>query len=509
VKERLSRVLAYPFLFASYPVLFVYARSPLEVTAWSLLAALALAWCATALIFALCRLLLRHATCAAVLTGFLVVLLGYYGHAYSLLQSLPSPFPDVFRHRALLGVAMLSSAGVWLSVRRHHCLGATPYLNLIGGLLVGMSTVQVLWTHTLVLAERQLRNPLRTLPPAVGANRPSFIVLVLDEYARADKLQDLYGFDNSRFLQALKERGFTVSLGSHSNYSYTIPSLSSVLNLDYLPQSSLKRLGFRGVNFWMTFLLQNRLMGFFRDSGYRVRSLSYCSATDHFAAAQERIGSGVLDNQFIDALLQGTISVAYDAIARLDRPRYVLAQRERTLRFFDALDKMSFDRPTFLFAHVLCPHRPLVFKKDGSVVSAAELSSPGSYLRLYPEQIHYLNSRVLQAIDHLLAKSANPPVIVVMSDHGSASLALPEGGASFSEPTPALVRERLANLCAVRAPQLSPKAREQLSGVSGVNLFRVLLDGYFNTGLGLLENRYIWYSNGAEVTDWIEHGSNT
>lgn len=506
--KQLSNLVAYPYFLAFYPVVFIVARSPLEVTAASLATALAFAACCTLVISGLCRAILKNEHRAGLITSFLVVLFGYYGHSYRVLQTLPSPLGEFVRHRLLLVLAALCFAGLVYWTGRRTLTWTTPHLNLFSGLLLAMSVGQVVYIHAILPLERQLRPPLGALAPAPSGNRPSILVLVLDEYARADQLEKLFGYDNSAFVSALKQRGFHVPDRSNSNYSYTIPSLASLLNMEYLPEWSLKYVNGTGVSFWMTFLLDNRVTRFMRDSGYHVITLSYTSATDHFNASQENLGAGVLDNQFVDALLQGSIVVAYDALASLDRPRYVLRQRERTVEIFDKLERLTLDRPTFMFAHVLSPHRPLVFKADGSVVTAQELNAPGSYHKLYTEQIRYLNERTLKVVDRLLARTEDRPIILIISDHGSASSILPGSGRSFSAPNPAMVQERLGNLCALYTPGLMLADRKEFQHLSAVNLFRIILDHYFRTRLGLLENHYFWVSTGTQVTDWMSDGSN-
>ena len=56
----------------------------------------------------------------------------------------------------------------------------------------------------------------------------------MDGYRKGQMLADLYGLDNSAFLDGLSERGFTIAGDSHANYNQTILALASTLNLDYL-----------------------------------------------------------------------------------------------------------------------------------------------------------------------------------------------------------------------------------------------------------------------------------
>src|SRR5215211_3533742 len=76
-----------------------------------------------------------------------------------------------------------------------------------------------------------------TMPPKVTTLDIYYIIL--DGYGRADMLQTIHGFDNSKFVNALEERDFVVASRSQSNYPRTIVSLSSSLNMQYLDKMSL------------------------------------------------------------------------------------------------------------------------------------------------------------------------------------------------------------------------------------------------------------------------------
>ena len=63
---------------------------------------------------------------------------------------------------------------------------------------------------------------------------PDIYYIILDEYAREDDLSTNFSYDNSLFLNNLRKMGFFVADWSQSNYTYTLFSLTSSLNLNYL-----------------------------------------------------------------------------------------------------------------------------------------------------------------------------------------------------------------------------------------------------------------------------------
>ncbi len=105
---------------------------------------------------------------------------------------------------------------------------------------------------------------------------------------------------------------------------------------------------------------------------------------------------------------------------------------------------------------------------------------PEGFTEAFRGEVTYLNTLVLDAIDGVLARSAEPPVILVLSDHG------PSSGVRWDEiprdeREPSVLRERIANLFAAYTPGKQDVFPDD---VSLVNVFRHLFDAYFGTSLG-------------------------
>ena len=69
-----------------------------------------------------------------------------------------------------------------------------------------------------------------------GIDLPDIYYIILDGYARADVLKEVYNFDNSEFIESLTRKGFFVAAESRSNYIFTKFSLPSSLNMRYLEE---------------------------------------------------------------------------------------------------------------------------------------------------------------------------------------------------------------------------------------------------------------------------------
>jgi hypothetical protein len=119
----------------------------------------------------------------------------------------------------------------------------------------------------------------------------------------------------------------------------------------------------------------------------------------------------------------------------------------------------------------------------------------------YRGQVIFVNERILEAVDAILAKSETPPVIVIMSDHGPGSMF------NWDVDQPGCLWERTHNLYAILLPEkdnnvLYPR-------MTPVNTFRVIFNMYFGSDLPLLEDRtYLiaWQfpSDLVDVTDQVD-----
>jgi hypothetical protein len=94
------------------------------------------------------------------------------------------------------------------------------------------------------------------------------------------------------------------------------------------------------------------------------------------------------------------------------------------------------DRPTFVFAHVLAPHTPILTDAEGRCINAIDypVQLPGrtweAFKQGYSDYVSYLNSRFLEIFDEQKANNPNPLIFVLQSDEGPLPKALREDIAS-------------------------------------------------------------------------------
>lgn len=486
----------YAYWVALYSLLLLWSSNLVEVSLKQVGALCLILILLTTLLGLFGRLLTGNWHRAGIVASFSILIVLKYAILLKALSHFQPGGHEVFRHRTLLPLLAVGFVAGCLVLRRWSCKQITPWANAAASLLALtlLATTGIRYGRLRSeMASRHGFAPISTSQFTVK-DRPNVIMILLDEYARGDTLRNDFGFDNSLFEAALTDRGFSVLPDSSANYPYTILSLGSVLNMDYWPTAGEGTYDIGTEAYQVTQLQNNRVMKAFHDLGYEIQTISFCPATDHMDQVDKHVGGSNLFGAVLDLVAKDSIEVAFAPILHREWPNYVDAERarfgDRTLQAFELLRKAQFQKPTFLFLHVLSPHRPLVFKADGSWIRREENPRGKNYKSLYPQQVQFVNKLVLEAVDSVKSHSSAPPIIVVMSDHGSLLRSL-SGASSMANPDRALIKERLSNLCALSLPGREPSP-SSLNEFSAVNVFPLILNQYFDAHIPLRPRRVFW-----------------
>lgn len=335
------------------------------------------------------------------------------------------------------------------------------------------------WQDTLA-AEPEALQPTDPLP--------DIYYIILDEYGRADVLDQFYDFDNQPFLDALAGRGFFIASESLTNYKQTNLSIASALNLDYI---NWIEADFGDAYDYqpLTYLTNyNRVFTQLRRLGYRIDTFATGFAATEIETADQVFHPAYYPNQF-EMLVINTTPLGYLWNSRLheihrERVRY-------TLR--NLAEAGNQPGPDFVFAHVFSPHPPFVFGPNGESITpgraytyedAADFLKIGSleeYRSGYADQVAYLNREVLAAVDEILENSSVPPIIILQGDHG------PGSQSDFEFLARSNLFERYPILNAYYLPCGEPNALPV--DITPVNSFRYIFNHCFEAGLPYLENR--------------------
>jgi hypothetical protein len=381
---------------------------------------------------------------------------------------------DDVRMVAVLGLAIVVLGVEAVTSRRRAMRTPWPLITKVGNLIgviallaIGIKAAQD-GTVEAVLYDLRAEGPALLRPSEQAAastydpTDPDIVVILLDGYARADKQLELFGHDDSAFIDGLASRGFQVADRSRSNYLITAASLSSFLNMRHLDQehdlAALSASDLRHIRLARRLINENEVFRTLRERGYATTAISSGFEELALRQADRFIDTGQLNEIELLTFRHTGVGPLVTAVAPdifADQQR---ARVDATFRVAAETAPGSSDRPELLFVHVPSPHAPVVFDADGGPVQARDLPSfyedsaigrgidRDTYAKGYVGQVEYLNDRTLELVDEILASSDDPPVVLVMSDHGSAS------GFDFADSIGTDVDERSANLFAACTP---------------------------------------------------------
>jgi len=494
--------LLYPFLFAALPILNTLTRNPggaaLADVGW--LVAVVLTACSVVYLLAA---LATGGRLANPLVPLVVVaaILWFYGYEairslYRLSRSMPAPI--VVTGVAVMVAAAATVAGLWWLARRPAYLDrVTTFLSLMGLLLIGWSGARI------VVDQLQARSDVRNSPlvkqlgqpPAVreaavrlGAVEPPDIYLViLDEYPNSDVLRERFGFDNRAFEDSLRKLGFTLPALVQSNYVHTLLSLPSILNFSHLTQLE-QELGRRETDPAVANYLveNNRTAAFLQARGYQFFFFpsQWWISTHHNRNADWEFQAWTGFNLGRE-LTRSDMRRVFVGNTPLSLFRRDFAHdADHVTRTLDAVAQIA-DRggQKFAFAHILSPHYPYVFDAGCGIAARRAMGGWDRRRRdAYIGQVECLNKLLLEAVKHLLQRSARSPVILLVGDHGTNSLGY-SSAKSAAAVTPAQARERFGAFGAFHLP--GGGGRLFADSVTLVNVIPRVLNHYFDAGIPL------------------------
>jgi hypothetical protein len=434
----------YMIIFASYPAIALMANNISEVKVSVAVRPVLFSIIFSLVVFFIFHLLIRDLQKSGIVTLFVSVLFFSFGHIQRILEGVLVLGADISRTRVLAIlfftllvagiVLLLRIKKVTASIARSITIIAVFLLVYPFGKIVtyGLKNIYVSQTN-------KNNHALSSNTNSKTSSLPDIYYIILDSYTRADVLDDVYHYDNSKFLDFLRNRGFFVGDCSRSNYQYTLLSLASSLNMDYLPSIQPEKYD-EGI---LKGLIQHsKVREELARSGYRFIAFETYYTGIQIPDADEYVlnhGRSKVDvlggyiNPFEEMFIKTTGGVILyriklgplsDWLIASTFPYYDIAQIELSqLNNLPIIAKEN--GPKFVYVHMNSPHRPFIFDQEGNLIT-----DPGFYgndggaidieheITGYRLQVEFLNNRLPKIIEDILASSKVPPIIIIQGDHG-------------------------------------------------------------------------------------------
>ena len=478
----------HPFLLAACPALALFAQAPATVMPWEVGCAAGVSLAAAGLLYVALRALYRSWQAAALGASWIVLLVFSFGLIFRLEGFMAAQGVPLILSRGMVLPAWGTTLIVglwWIGRRRADLATLSLCAHVFGAFAIGGPIALV----AMDLSEGGLE--MAATPAVIAPTEETeeitlkvsepprdIFYLVVNGYADYQSLKRIYRFDNRSFLSRLHGQGFAIVSGSHSNYPRADLSMAAALNMHYLGE----KVPAKPQTYAM---LENHRVGLLlKQNGYDyfhlggpidgLRTNPHASLNYEFSR---------MPSNYTDRLM--ALTALNDWIGATE-PR---KQFEEKLRQLDGLAQRK--GPKFVFAYFALPQQPWRFNENGQRPAGSELLVAGDRQN-YVNQLRFFNQRLGQAIDSILAKASNPPIIVIQSDEG------PWLDKELDAPLSPLaqVQKRTRILTAVYLPERDA-AKVVPATLSPVNTFRLIFREYFAADLPLLPDR-VYYGHPAD-----------
>lgn len=488
----------HPFLFAAYPVIYLFSTNLDQLLLSEAIVPLVIVQLMTVVLLWLGRLIFKNLYKAAIWVSLILIFFFSYGYIFDFLRN--SVLNNIIRgHHSYLfsieGLLFIIITSL-LYRSRNSFIASTKILNFTCTILILLPTISIVSYH---FASLGYKNSVKQTPVSQNksvvrnpqASLPSIYYIIFDRYASYKILKDDYHFDNSDFLDYLRNKGFYVADNSFANYTSSAHSLASSLNMQYL--DDLTGVQSEESTDWKPLYekLQNfQIWHILRQKGYQYYHFgSWWGPTGKNRYADRNFNLFFL-SEFTTAIYSTTMFYPIGERIKIPYLDTRFAQFRRVLYKFDELAKIAHQmKPTFVFAHMIIPHEPFVFEADGDFLSKQNELERDVKTK-YTDQLIYINKRIKQLVDQIIENSTISPIIILQADEGPYPERYEKDTANFQWSKAS--REELEQKMGIFNAYYFPDGDYSgiYNSITPVNTFRLVMNKYFSENYPLLEDKF-------------------
>ncbi len=481
----------HPFLFAIFPILFLFSHNIEQVYFSETLLPSSITLGVTILLVLSLGLIFRDKKKAGIIVSIFLILFFSYGHVHDLINV------PLGKGRYLLATwGLLIGGGSYFVIRTRRRLGGVTYvLNMVAVILCLISVINIVAykfkdRHTSEYIQGTPNLETNTLNLLKSSELPDIYYIVLDRYLNESVLEEGYGFNNREFIDYLYQKGFYVVHKSRCNYVGTDLSLASSLNMEHV-NTLVREVGEGSTDRTIIYeMLQDyKVWRFLRAIGYKfIHFGSWWHPTSNNRYADMNYSYCSIP-EFSMVLWKTTLFFPVSVRLGIYDPRLEQWKRVR-YKFAKIAEIADMEEPTFVFAHMLIPHDPFVFNENGMFMSQQDVDRRREKDN-YIGQLIFANRELSVLINKLLSHAKVAPIIILQSDEGP-ELTEEEAADSLGK---SALRKRFGILNAYYLPEGGSSVL--YPDITPVNTFRLVFNFYFNAHLELLpDESFVSEDNG-------------
>lgn len=501
-----KKIIHFPFyaLFLGlFPIIALWNSNKSQIYAKDVWLSVGISAAFAIAVWLLCLLIFRSVNRASLASSLFFVLFFSYGHVYNLVKAAMPSF-GFLKLAAVYAVLFLLALFISIRVKKYS-VDVTTWLNVILTALILFNAVQILIFESKVSRDEPQQASAQPALAVENAGLPDIYYIILDSYSRQDVLKDTMGFDNSAFIDALRERGFYIPECAYSNYDSTVGSIASALNYSYVDNPSSED------DTGSISLKDNKIRADLAAYGYLFVTGKGFSSEDDVnnsdiylnylkdAGIKDTVMQSQFTRMYFETTLLRILFEYYymDPVHNSILPQWLFISEtsdkvlgyasfwyNQTNYMFDQLATFPEKEGNYLiYAHINLPHQPFVYDANGNFKYT--YNPPDDQMTApYLDQISYANKRVLALVDDLVKNSETPPIIILQGDHGAHVI------------TSGLEKHKILN-----AYYVPPNMKDDLyPTITPVNTFRLILRDVYGKDIDLLpDTLYVKFTNDYEA----------
>lgn len=301
---------------------------------------------------------------------------------------------------------------------------------------------------------------------------PNVYFFIFDEYGGLDCLERYCDYDNSGFLDSLKERGFNVSSKSTNGTISTTVAIPNLLNLDIINKDGMLESEKRQQ------LKNPALYKIMQGKEYKLNTIDYKSLIDQTSSDFKFVFDGDLSSESAEGLI--CEKTAWYPFVGVKGSGQILALNS-AFEYCATSSKLQ-DSNLFTLGYFQSPHAPYIVDAEGKETNSFDMNNIKNS-KFYLGQLKYINSKIINLVDSIIDEDPNS-VIIIQSDHGFRRPVLLQDMYGVKMEDPELEYNYMSstlNCVYYKGEKLD------IEGMSGVNTLRTVLNQLFEMNLQMIE----------------------
>lgn len=312
---------------------------------------------------------------------------------------------------------------------------------------------------------------------------PSIHMILWDGYPGFRSLEKYFNYNNNDIKQKLRNKKYLVFDSINSNYFQTYFSINALLNMQYisyLHQVPLNQ--YYNVLHQLQQINENQLTQFLKRNKYRIYNnaifelgnQSVLNNNPKFKSAEQIHFNETLPKRlqkdFLWRFAKGKFKIKYA------EEQTVLNQYNQNNATINRLFELKPKHPHFSYSHIIMPHEPYYTDSAGNFLDRTKAAKSNNEM-LFINYIKFTNTIITKIASHLSEREPNS-IIIIMSDHGYREYL------KDSE-----LPLKFNNFLAIYLPDSNYTKLSKMKSTQ--NLFRILLNQYFDQTLPMLDDSCI------------------